>query len=344
VLGLQDRRIGEDNQLVYKSTMMDEMNGVLGDRVLVNGRADAAFDVAPRPYRLRIANLSNARIYKLGWSDDRPLSVIASDAGLFSRAEGVQERPYVTLFPFERVELVEDFGVRRDGAEIALVSRAFSAAGHMMGPMMGAMGGPGGSGRRGRGGMRGGMMGGPMGGAAQGAELEIARFTVSPGRRPRAERLVLPEAEPSIALGRSEIRTQLSFRMMRGFLNGRSYDSENMTTVAEDERLPVSESSVWTFANDGPGMPMSHAMHVHGVRFRVVERTGAVPPDLREGVIDTGYKDVVGVFAGEQVRVQVVPTVAGLFLYHCHNLEHEDGGMMRNVVFGSVDDARAEPA
>jgi FtsP/CotA-like multicopper oxidase with cupredoxin domain len=55
---------------------------------------------------------------------------------------------------------------------------------------------------------------------------------------------------------------------------------------------------------------------------------------LREGIIDTGYKDVVGVFAGEVVRVEVAPTVAGLLMYHCHNLEHEDRGMMRNVVFG----------
>jgi bilirubin oxidase len=112
-LVLQDRRFGEDNQLVFKRTMMDDMNGVLGDRVLVNGVDDAAFKVAPRAYRLRVANVSNARVYKLAWSDGRPLRVIAADGGLFSRAEGVQERPYVTLFPFERVELLEDFGARR---------------------------------------------------------------------------------------------------------------------------------------------------------------------------------------------------------------------------------------
>jgi FtsP/CotA-like multicopper oxidase with cupredoxin domain len=61
VLGLQDRRIDPDNQFLYKGMMMDDLNGVLGDQVLVNGVAGAAFNVAPRPYRLRIANLSNAR-------------------------------------------------------------------------------------------------------------------------------------------------------------------------------------------------------------------------------------------------------------------------------------------
>ena len=36
---------------------------------------------------------------------------------------------------------------------------------------------------------------------------------------------------------------------------------------------------------------------------------------------------------GERVRIRIAPTVPGLFMYHCHNLEHEDGGMMRNCLF-----------
>ena len=344
-LVLQDRRIGGDNQLVFKRSMMDDMNGVLGDRVLVNGVDDAAFKVAPRAYRLRIANVSNARIYKLAWSDGRPLRVIASDGGLFSRAEGVQERPYVTLFPFERVELIEDFGARRDGAEIALVSREFSGLDDMMGSMMGQqgdserggmggmMGGMMGGGMMGGGMMGGGMMGGMMG-PSQGEELHVARFTVSPGPRARAAKLVLPEEEPRTREGQYELRTQLAFRHMRGFLNGRSFDTEDMMAVADDERLPVGKVSVWTFTNDGPGMAMPHPIHIHGVRFRVIERSGGdIPADLRDGIIDTGYKDVFGIFAGERVRVQIAPTVPGLFMVHCHNLEHEDGGMMRNVLF-----------
>ncbi len=330
-LVLQDRRFREDNQLVFKRMMMDEMTGVLGDRVLVNGIDDAAFKVAPQPYRLRIANVSNARIYKLAWSDGRLLRVIAADNGLFSRAEGVQERPYVTLFPFERVELLEDFGARREGAEIALVSRKFADPDPMMGSMMQG-GGMMGHGMMG--GSMGGMMGGGMMGPSQGDELHIARFTVSPGPRTRGEKLSLPEEEPRAAEGKYELRTQLSFPMMRGLLNGRSFDAEDMMAVADDERLPVGKASVWTFSNDGEGHQMPHPIHIHGVRFRVIERSGGeIPADLREGIIDTGYKDVFGIFPGERVRVQIAPTVAGLFMFHCHNLEHEDGGMMRNVLF-----------
>ena len=328
-LVLQDRRFGQDNQLVFKRMMMDDMTGVLGDRVLVNGVDDAAFKVAPRAYRLRIANVSNARIYKLAWSDGRPLRVVASDGGLFSRAEGVQELPYVTLFPFERVELLEDFGARQDGVEIALVSQAFAGMDEMMGMMGGGM--------MGGGGMRGGMMGGMMG-PSQGDELHIARFTVAPGARARARALALPSEEPRAREGKYELRTQLAFRHMRGFFNNRRFETANMTAVAEDERLPVGEASVWTFSNDGGGMPMEHPMehpiHIHGVQFRIVERSaGKVPADLREGMLGAGFKDTFGIFPGERVRVLIAPQVAGLFMYHCHNLEHEDGGMMRNCLF-----------
>ena len=52
-----------------------------------------------------------------------------------------------------------------------------------------------------------------------------------------------------------------------------------------------------------------------------------------EGILRVGFKDTFGIFAGERVRVLMAPPVAGLFMYHCHNLEHEDGGMMRNCVF-----------
>jgi bilirubin oxidase len=77
-------------------------------------------------------------------------------------------------------------------------------------------------------------------------------------------------------------------------------------------------------------------MHIHGVQFRVLERRGSVPADLREGMLDVGYKDTFGIFAGERVRVLLRPRIAGLFMYHCHNLEHEDGGMMRNCRFTST--------
>ncbi|MBX3646359.1 MAG: multicopper oxidase domain-containing protein [Rhodocyclaceae bacterium] len=310
-LAIQDRRV-DGNQFVFKRTMMDNMNGVMGDTVLVNGAPDASFKVTRQPWRLRLANVSNARIYKLAWSDGRPLRVIATDNGLLSAEEGIQSRPYLVLAPFERVEVLEDFGERAPGTEITLVSREFEDIG-MMGGMMGMMGR------------------GMMGGAGQGDELPVARFMVTEGLRMAGGELRLPPAEPQPARGGHEVHTRLAFRHMQGTLNGRQFE---MAALADDERLPLDKGTVWTFTNEGGGMAMPHPMHIHGVRFRILERSGAkAPADLRAGLVDAGYKDTFLIFPGEQVRLLVAPAEPGMFLYHCHNLEHEDNGMMRNCRF-----------
>lgn len=321
-LVIQDRRIGNDNTLSFRRTMMDAMTGVFGDTVLVNGVADAAFTVAPRSYRLRVANVSNARIYKLAWSDGRPMRAIGCDNGLFSRDEGMQTRPYVVLAPFQRVELLENFGARPNPGEVALVSKRFDDPGGMGGMMRGMMGG---------GMMGGGMMGGGMTGSSQGRELPVARFSVAAGAPTTSDPPSLPRARAAVRRPATELHTRLAFDMMQGTLNGRAFD---MTAVDADERLPLEEETVWTFSNETGEMAMPHPIHIHGVRFRVVDRSGAAPADLRDGLIDAGYHDMVLVFPGERVRVAVAPTEPGMFMYHCHNLEHEDGGMMRNCWFG----------
>ncbi|MCB0136147.1 MAG: multicopper oxidase domain-containing protein, partial [Caldilineaceae bacterium] len=132
-LVLQDRTFDRENRLVYlPNGQMDRMNGMLGDLILVNGQPDFALDVAAQPYRLRLLNGSNARIYKLAWSDDTPMTVIGSDGGLL---EAPHQKPYVTLAPGERVELWADFSRYEVGASLQLRSLAFDAGG------MGMMGG-----------------------------------------------------------------------------------------------------------------------------------------------------------------------------------------------------------
>src|SRR5688572_26490357 len=82
---LQDRRFDARNQFVYAgggmgmAAMMQTMNGWLGDHILLNGRPRPTLLVDRRTYRVRILNGSNARIYKLGWSDGSPLTVIGGD-------------------------------------------------------------------------------------------------------------------------------------------------------------------------------------------------------------------------------------------------------------------------
>jgi FtsP/CotA-like multicopper oxidase with cupredoxin domain len=79
------------------------------------------------------------------------------------------------------------------------------------------------------------------------------------------------------------------------------------------------------------GMAMAHPIHVHGTQFRVLSRTGADRNPLMEGFSDTAATDTVLVLPGQTVRIQLTfSRHPGLYLYHCHILEHEDMGMMRN--------------
>ncbi len=169
---IQDRRFDDHNQVVYlgqgMSAMHERMMGFLGDRILVNGRPDYRVEVATRPYRLRLLNGSNSRIYKLAWSDGGPVTILGVQGGLLTRP---LNRPYLTLAPAERADLWVDFGQHAVGDELRLVSQAFEA--NMMSGMMGG-GGKGSSG--------GGMMGG-------GAVPQERRGGGGAGEQERAHRL-----------------------------------------------------------------------------------------------------------------------------------------------------------
>lgn len=159
---IQDKRFDAQNQLLYGPHMHDRMVGFYGDRILVNGRPDFELEVASRAYRLRVLNGSTARIYKLGWSDGTPLTVIGVDGGLL---EVPETRPYVMLAPGERLDLWADFSGRPKGTELTLRSLPFQGVLPMMAErMMGGAGMRQGMQGGGRGGMGHGMMGGGMGG------------------------------------------------------------------------------------------------------------------------------------------------------------------------------------
>jgi FtsP/CotA-like multicopper oxidase with cupredoxin domain len=115
---------------------------------------------------------------------------------------------------------------------------------------------------------------------------------------------------------------------MQWTINGRIFQMEN---VADDEIVQLGSTEIWEFNNTGGGMMnmmnMPHPIHLHGKQFRVIERSGV----MHEGYVDEGWKDTVLLMPGERIRILVdFNDYPGLFLYHCHNLEHEDMGMMRN--------------
>lgn len=83
---------------------------------------------------------------------------------------------------------------------------------------------------------------------------------------------------------------------------------------------------------------MAHPMHIHGQQFQVLNREMAQGFErqyatVSQGFVDNGWKDTVLVMPGEKVTIlKRFDHYTGLFLYHCHNLEHEDLDMMRNFL------------
>ena len=90
----------------------------------------------------------------------------------------------------------------------------------------------------------------------------------------------------------------------------------------------------------GMMMSMAHPIHLHGQQFQVLSREieGMRQEEYKtvsQGFINSGWKDTVLVMPGEEIVIaKPFEDYKGLFLYHCHNLEHEDLGMMRQFYIG----------
>ncbi len=325
-LVIQDRTFDADNQLVYLTGgMMQRMNGFLGNRILINGRTDASFDVATNAYRLRLLNGSNSRIYKVAWSDGTPLTVIGTDGGLLERP---LSKPYVMLGPAERIEVWADFSKYAVGDSPKLVSLSFGGADS--GGMMG-----------------GGMMGGARGNnaPANGSGFDLATFKIIKKEKINSKLPTvlsrIPVADSARAINaKNPRRFVFAMGMGSATINGRTFE---MTRVADDEIVKLNTTEVWELVNGGGGgmgmmgggmMQMPHPVHVHGLQFRIIERTtGAGWNSMKDGFIDEGWKDTVLLMPGMRAKILLrFEDFTGLFLYHCHNLEHEDMGMMRNYL------------
>ena len=313
---LQDRRLDANHQLVYAgggagmAQMMETMNGWLGDRMLVNGRIQPTMDVERRTYRVRLLNGSNARIYKLAWSDGSPMVIIGGDGGLLDRP---RTQRFLTLATGQRADVILDLSMHAPGAEVQLQSVAFPAA------------------DVGRVGMM--RLTSPV---PQGAAVTLMTLRATGARGARFNMPERLSAHDFRADATAPVRrVPLSFRQMTWMLDGRVFD---MQDVATEETFAPGSTHVWELVNEiNPmGMGMAHPIHLHGTQFRVLSRSGGTTNALREGINDAGWLDTVLVLPGETVRAQVTfSRHPGLYLYHCHILEHEDMGMMRNFRLAS---------
>jgi FtsP/CotA-like multicopper oxidase with cupredoxin domain len=317
---LQDKRLAAGLSLDYALGMPDMMHGFLGDTAFANGVANATVDVDRTRYRLRIANGCNARILNLGLSNGAAMTLIGSDGGLLEMPVRVER---IMLGPAERADVLLDFSGLRPGERPMLRSFAFEVPGMMMG-MGGGMGRDGRGGRGGRGGMM--MMGGDR---MQGTEMDFLEFVVrdsqpEPGPPLPSRFAPVPNrGEPTGDTPRQTFVFQSSM-MMGGGGPAHSINGLRFELLRVDARIPRMQSEVWTFVNDSE---LPHPVHVHAGQCRPLSRTGGRG---RLMPWETGLKDTVLTLPGERVDVMVRFFHEGLYLLHCHNLEHEDMDMMIN--------------
>lgn len=339
-LAICDRRIASRGD--YAPSDADREGGYVGDEMLVNGTPHAWLDVTARGYRLRVLNAANARTFRLALRADDgrllPFALLGTDGGLLAHPINCRE---LFLASAERADLWVDFAAHALGDSVVMESLAFDPmhgeghasahagaappdphAAHGTPPLRAAHGGIGDTEGR-----------ATRSTIADGARLSLMQFRI---RRKSAASPAPPAQLSSLAAARvsdaDPVPFRLSFAKSRWRINDRVFDMQAEPTV-----MPRNTVQTWLLRNYYTSMP--HAMHLHGFAMRVLARetspdfvTALAVDDKGRLATDLGVKDTVLVWPGESVRVSIDFACAFEgpqdYLVHCHNLEHEDGGMM----------------
>jgi FtsP/CotA-like multicopper oxidase with cupredoxin domain len=275
-------------------------DGFLGDTFVVNGVVQPYHDVERRKYRLRFLNGSNARIYQMCLTNDSgrsyPMTQIATEGGLMAKPLPV---PSFELSMAQRVEVVVDFADPMFN-DIAATDKPFVYIENRMAQT---------DGRK------------PDGLVSAGPKLLRFRLSGNPVPTPPVPSVLRPFARISDAeLAAAERR---SFRFDRSdgvfTINGEPIDIDKKNVV------PRNVGQLWHFQNDSGGW--WHPNHVHSELMRVIRHNGQ-PPPLNE-TDGMARKDTVVMRKNESVDVYIkFRDFSGPFVFHCHNLEHEDHAMM----------------
>ena len=113
------------------------------------------------------------------------------------------------------------------------------------------------------------------------------------------------------------------------FLNGKPFDMSRVDVVVN-----LGDVEEWTLVNN---TDERHTFHIHQLDFLVQELSGTNTLETTRGLrdnIDIPFRDPWTRVPGK-VKVKIPftnPVIVGMFPFHCHILEHEDGGMMQNLV------------
>ena len=142
-------------------------------------------------------------------------------------------------------------------------------------------------------------------------DLLTVAYTTEPPAVPPAVPPTLRHVAP---LDSAAATTRHVIVFSQGLINGKVMDMHRV-----DVRGPLDATEIWEIENV---VGMDHPFHLHGFQFQVLERAGKPEPF-------PSWKDVVNVRKHESVRIIVrYDDYPGMWMFHCHILDHEDRGMM----------------
>jgi FtsP/CotA-like multicopper oxidase with cupredoxin domain len=115
------------------------------------------------------------------------------------------------------------------------------------------------------------------------------------------------------------VRRHFEFARSQGgwVVDGNFWDANR---VVAQPRL--GEPEIWTLKNGGGGW--WHPIHIHLASSQILRRNGAPPPPEERAM-----KDTIVLGPGDEVDIRIDFTdFRGRYVFHCHNIEHEDMRMM----------------
>jgi spore coat protein A, manganese oxidase len=252
-LMIGDRSFDRHNQLTDPFTSRRPPgDGIVADRVLVNGAYMPFHRVRAQRYRLRVLNVSQFRSYDLHLSSGAPLLQIGTDSGLMPKPV---RRRHALIGPGERVELVVDFG-EHAGESIELRSGTARGGGSPVGARA----------------YRGGLM----------------QFRVDSRRAPdqtRVPRTLRPlpawvKRAPAAPQRRWEISIGGYFRPT-WLINGRTFNP-----VRADAKPRLGSVETWEIFNN---TSVAHTMHMHLTDWYLLARNGKPPPPWEDCLKETFF-------------------------------------------------------
>jgi FtsP/CotA-like multicopper oxidase with cupredoxin domain len=290
---LSDWRLAEDAAIRggFGNFMDVSHAGRIGNTVTINGQVPETFGVrAGERIRLRLVATSNARIFALEFRGHKP-RVVALDGQPCEPHEpagGV-----VVLAPAQRADLVIDMtgapGSRHEVRDLFYRGREYRLID-----------------------------------LAYGGEeaLRTGKFETPPKLPPNP----LPEPDLERAERHEIVFTGGMMGMMRGMRRGMAWAVNGASNGCGEGSTPLEpllvlrkdRSYVLRLAND---TAWHHPIHLHGHSFRVISRNGR--PAARRDWMDT-----VLLTPRESAEIAFVADNPGDWMFHCHVLEHQAGGMM----------------